>query len=264
MNFTSVFIPVFNKYHLTERCLFSLLKHSVDTKEVFVIDNHSTDLTPELLRQFQPLFQKQGIRFQSITNTENLGFGRACNLGIRASTGDRIAILNNDTWLMPEWDRRLREAQDHLNAELVGPYFYEKEFNEKEILKKSLRFAKWNRGKFRKSWVPMLMYFKKSALDEVGIFDERYFVSFEELDLQVRFNQAGFKYFMVGDCFLWHFSKGTRGDPQLIPPHHELEGRRLFVDKWGFDPDELNPHARSWPNRLKKRWRRIKSGIGLF
>jgi GT2 family glycosyltransferase len=260
----SIVIPVFNQVHWTKRCLESLIRHSELSRELIVVDNHSTDETPAYLLEMKPKFEEKGWTFTIITNEQNLGFGRACNKGILASTGKYVAVMNNDTWHMPGWDAALVRASDRLNAALVGPFYYEKEFNEEKLLKRSVRFGRWNAGKHREFWVPMLMFFRRSALDQVGLFDERYFVSFEEIDLRVRFDHAGLKFYQVGDCFIWHAVKGTRGDGKLIPSAHELEGRRLFMEKWGFDPDDLRPGYHSWPERLKRRWQRIRNGLDLF
>jgi hypothetical protein len=58
---------------------------------------------------------------------------------------------------------------------------------------------------------------------------------------------------MVGDCFIWHASKGTRGVESLIPSSHYTDGGHLFFEKWGFDASTLYPNPRSWSERLKKR-----------
>lgn len=260
----SVVIPVFNQVHWTKRCLESLLAHSEITREVCVVDNHSTDETAAYLKTAQKEFEKQGWKFTVLTNSENLGFGRACNRGILASRSQYVAILNNDTWLMPGWDKALATAIERLDAAMVGPYYYEKEFKEKSLLARSRRFVRRNTGKFRDFWVPMLMFFRRSALDQTGPFDERYFVTFEEIDLRVRFDRAGLRYYMVGDCLIWHAVKGTRGHANLLSSTHELEGRKIFMDKWGFDPDDLRPGYFTWPERLKRRWLRIKNGLDLF
>ena len=260
----SIVIPVFNQVHWTRRSLKSILEHSEQAREIVIIDNHSTDETPQFLLEIQPRFEEKGWKFTIITNPENRGFGRACNQGILSTQGDYVAVVNNDTWLMPKWDSALKRAIERLDAAMVGPFYFEKGFNEKSALSRSRRFSWLNAGKYRNFWVPMMMFFRRSALDQVGLFDERYFVSFEEIDLRVRFDRAGLRYYVVGDCWIWHAVKGTRGHSELIPTNHEAEGRRLFMEKWKFDPDDLRPDYHTWPERLKRRWQRIKNGIGFF
>ena len=260
----SIVIPVFNQVHWTKRCLKSLLDHSAVAREIVIVDNHSTDETPAFLREMQSEFEKRGWKFTVITNLENRGFGRACNQGILSTQGEYVAVLNNDTWLMPKWDRALSHAIEVLGAAMVGPYYYEKGFNEKSLLRRAKRFTWLNKGKTRNIWVPMLMFFRRSALDQVGMFDERYYVSYEEIDLRVRFDRAGLKYYMIGDCLIWHAVKGTRGHSNLISSNHETDGRRIFMEKWNFDPEDLRPGYHQWPARLKRRWQRIKNGLDFF
>lgn len=260
----SIVIPVYNQVHWTKRCLASLLKHSVRARELVIVDNHSTDETPEFLKSISKDFENNGWKIQIITNAENRGFGRASNQGIAATTGQFVAIMNNDTWLMPGWDRALADAIERSGYAMVGPYYYEKGFDETSIYGKARRFVWLNKGKMRPGWVPMLMFFRREALEQVGNFDERYFVTFEEIDLRVRFDRAGLKYGMTGDCFIWHAVKGTRGTAGVLPSGYEQEGRKIFTDKWGFDPDVLRPKYFSWPERLKRRWQRIRNGLGFI
>ena len=203
-------VPVFNQVHLTERCLGSLLDNSVLARELVVIDNKSDDSTPAFLKDFKKQIAGKGWSMKILTNIENVGFGRACNQGMRAATGEHIAILNNDTWLMQGWDAALIRKINELDADMVGPYYDEGVFDAETIPVKAREFVARNRDKFSSDWVSILMFFRRETLDEVGIFDERFFVTYEDSDLRERMDSAGKKYFQVGDCYIWHFSKGTR------------------------------------------------------
>src|SRR4051812_7214086 len=110
----SVVIPVYNQSHFTQTCLQTLQNHSAVAREVIVVDNCSFDDTPEVLKKWVSILSANGWKMQVIRNSENRGFGRACNQGIKAATGDYITILNNDTWLMPRWDEILLKRQKEL------------------------------------------------------------------------------------------------------------------------------------------------------
>ena len=256
----SVIVPVFNQSKLTERCFASLQTNSRLARELVVIDNHSTDQTPELLDQFKKSFEALGWTMSIIRNEANQGFGRACNAGIRASSGDFTVILNNDTWLMPGWDEVLFRRMAKLNVDMIAPYYDESTFDETETLTKAKHFIRRNKNKVRPDWVSILMFFRKSTLEKLGLFDERFFVTYEDADLRERMERAQLRYCQIGDCYIWHFSKGTRGQVEM-PSGYEAEGLKLFVDKWGFDPCEEDRTAHM---RIKRRWKKAKAKLGLF
>ncbi len=95
----SIVVPVFNKCDYTRQCIQSLYENaSYPHFEVIVVDNHSTDETPELLVWAQGEY---GIRV--IRNERNLGFAKACNQGAAAARGALLLFLNNDTIARPGW-----------------------------------------------------------------------------------------------------------------------------------------------------------------
>jgi GT2 family glycosyltransferase len=86
----SVVIVVWNAQEYVLECLDSLQKHCSDVyTEVIVVDNCSTDGTPEMVTERFP-------EFKLIRNPENLGFAKANNIGIAASSGDFVCLVNSD------------------------------------------------------------------------------------------------------------------------------------------------------------------------
>ena len=87
----SIVIPVFNRVDLTTQCLRSLIANSAGVAyEVIIVDNGSTDGTPELCARL-------GGNATVIRNEENRGFAVACNQGAAAAQSDIVVFLNNDT-----------------------------------------------------------------------------------------------------------------------------------------------------------------------
>jgi GT2 family glycosyltransferase len=110
----SIVIPVFNHYQDTLACLRSISR-STDgpTYEVIVVDDGSTDETPDLLAWIPGLV---GVR-----NDRNLGFIGSCNRGAAAARGQLLVFLNNDTVVTPGWLRALRDTfQGIPDAGLAG------------------------------------------------------------------------------------------------------------------------------------------------
>ncbi|WP_301074421.1 glycosyltransferase family 2 protein, partial [uncultured Desulfovibrio sp.] len=116
----SVIIPAWNLQELTAACLRSLAAHSADADlDVLVVDNGSTDTTPEVL---PPLGRRLfGPRFQQLRLPDNLGFARACNAGAAAARGDLLFFLNNDTLCTPGWLPPLLEAFADSRVGAAGP-----------------------------------------------------------------------------------------------------------------------------------------------
>lgn len=253
----SIVIPVFNKHHLTDRCLDSLLRHSSSAHQITIVDNNSTDETPNVLRAWQKKFSAAGWEFKILINEKNVGFGRAMNQGAKASTGQYLCLLNNDTWLLPQWDLHLAKAlDDHPDLELVFPYVDETQpFDEERLLEKGSRFERKNKNSQKVAFTGVLMFFRKSAFDQLTGFDERYFVCYEDTDLRVRMDKASMKYRMIGGCFIWHQSMATRSDNKNIISNYEQESRAKFFDKWGFHYSDLEKTSKArWQRRLT-RWR---------
>ena len=261
----TVVIPVFNQSHHTERCLQSLLENSTELLQVCIIDNGSVDQTQSVLKKFHLLFTHAGIDFIEIVNEKNVGFGRACNQGIRQATAEFVAVLNNDTWVMPGWDQALRNALEEKKLSVVGPYFDEKPFTE-NMCERAQAFTLKNRGKTRAHFVPILMFFSRAAIDQIkfdhgGIFDERFFVTYEDTDLRHRMDLTQMRYAQTADCYLWHHSMGTRSAPGALPKGYELEGLKLFTEKWGFDP---RPKDHTFGAKLKRKYWKWKEARGSF
>ncbi len=182
------------------------------------------------------------------------------NQGARAATGEFLALLNNDTWLMPSWDLALLEVIKKNQVSMIGPYYYEGKLDEKISIKAS-KFIKKNKGKSRKHWVSILMFFKRGDFEKVGMFDEDYFVSFEDNDLKMRMEKMNLSYLQTGSCFIWHHSKGTRDSKEEILKDHEKVGLEIFMKKWGFDP---RPFETTFKSKIVRKWRKLKEKYGYF
>lgn len=259
----TVVIPVFNKSHLTIRCLESLLAHSKDSHEIIIIDNASSDDTPDVLQKFRPRFERAGWRFDFVRNPQNVGFGRAMNQGAKKSRSEFLMLLNNDTWLLPDWDIKLISALKNLpEASMICPYINEtKPFDSERLLKEGIQFQKRNSGRTRKTFSAVCMFFRREAFEKLNGFDERFFVTYEDTDLRERMDREHHKYYMVGDCVIWHQSMATRSDSKSLPSNYELEGKRLFFEKWGFDNSE---REKKQLFRMKRRWIRFINRMGYL
>ncbi len=89
----SIILVLYNRAELTLQCLYSILRSDIDSYEVIIVDNASTDETPRLLKQIR------GARI--IQNETNLHFLKACNQAAKKASGKYVLLLNNDSQLVP-------------------------------------------------------------------------------------------------------------------------------------------------------------------
>lgn len=103
---TSVIIANWNGRHLIAECLEALKRQTLGDFEVIVVDNGSTDGSADFLRENYPDF------VTVLPQKENLGFGKANNIGIRSARGKYIALLNNDAVPDERWLAELVSAAE--------------------------------------------------------------------------------------------------------------------------------------------------------
>jgi glycosyltransferase involved in cell wall biosynthesis len=120
---TSVIIPCWNQLHYTRQCIAALLRHTRGAWELIVVNNGSSDGTPEYLSN---LCDAAPLPVTVIANTKNLGFPAAVNQGLRSARGEFLVLLNNDVVVTDGWLEQLvaltaiagKDQREGPNAEL--------------------------------------------------------------------------------------------------------------------------------------------------
>ena len=112
----SIVIPTYNAHEWIEQCIESIRLHRPGCDyEVLVVDDKSTDDTAAIVRDTFP-------KARLFSNDRNLGFGKTVNVGLRASAGAHILVLNNDTWMHEgALDAMIRYLDEHPDTGIVGP-----------------------------------------------------------------------------------------------------------------------------------------------
>jgi GT2 family glycosyltransferase len=197
----SIVIVSFNARPDLVRCLESLHAPAPSTPhEIIVVDNASSDGSAEAARRWS------GVRV--IESGANLGFARGTNVGIRASRGDLVLLLNSDTVAPPDAiDQLVQEIErDHRTA-IVGPRLVDAEgrvelsfgsmmgpFNElrqKLLVRGHAKgvpgISAWVERQTRRpvctDWVSgACLLVRRTEADAVGLLDERYFMYAEDVD----------------------------------------------------------------------------------
>lgn len=238
-----IFVNFNDNVHLG-KSLLSLEKNAQDIDyEVIIVDNNSTDGSQEFIKNHFP-----SIKF--ICNEENLGFAKANNQGIRESKGEYILLLNTDTSINPGALRvLLQEMRGSSDIGGIGPALlmekddYQVSFGRKinffsELLQKSFLNTyykmKLKRDKRERevNWLSgACLLIKKSILKEVGLFDENFFLYFEDIDLCLRIRENGWRLVYLPQAEVFHSGGGSTKSLRLTSRFHYRKSQLYFYEK---------------------------------
>ncbi len=244
----SIIIVNYNTKTLIKQCLQSVFEKTKEIEfEVIVIDNASHDGSQKMLKEEFP-------HVILIESDENLGFGRANNLGITVAKGRNVFFLNPDTILINSAIKILSDYLDNNNVAVCGGNLYDENMHPTlsfcampslctEILVLLGLFNRINKNiYFNFTSKPMKvgyitgadMMIKKIVLDTVGRFDPDFFMYYEETELTYRIKKQKYQIISVPDAKIIHlegksFSTNTQREKRI------LEARRLFYKKTHSD-----------------------------
>ncbi len=244
----SIVIPVFNLWDYTLRCLLSVLRNTAHIPhEVIVIDDASTDESREALPQLP------GIRL--IRNETNQGFAANNNTAASIARGKYLLFLNNDTEVHAQWlDAMLLQIEGIPDVAVVGskllfpdgtiqhagigflqampapisPFHYDY----KKPSERSTRVRNVN------AVTAACALFRKDVFLELGGFDERFRMGYEDVDLCLRVREDGHRIVYTPDSVVTHFESLSEG--RFVA---DRQNQELLHTKWlgHFADFEIDP-----------------------
>jgi N-acetylglucosaminyl-diphospho-decaprenol L-rhamnosyltransferase len=244
----SIIIVTYNSRQDLEACLRSLTEGAtVLDREIVLVDNASTDGTAAYVREHWP-----GVRL--IDAGGNLGFARANNLGIRQTFGDLVLLLNPDTSVPPgAIDRLVAALERDRHAAVAGPRLIgadgqaELSFGRMispaaEVRQKILVTGR--RGVLRAvvermtrrtryvDWVSgACLLARRADLEAAGLFDERFFLYTEDVDLCASIRSRGRRVLFVGDVEIVHRRGRSRASASAASEVAYRQSQIAFYEK---------------------------------
>jgi GT2 family glycosyltransferase len=246
----SVVIVVWNAKKYVIECLESLREHCLGVyDEVIIVDNASTDGTPEVIAQMFP-------DFRLIRNPKNLGFAKANNIGIMQSSGEYVCLVNSDVKFTSDClSPMLRFLSKNSEVGMVGPKMLG---TDGEVRRSTMRFPTvWNQFsralgldiafKNSRMFGGLLMsdfdhkttgpvevlngwfvVVRRTSMDRVGLLDPQFFMYGEDVDWCYRFHEAGEKVVFFGKAEAIHYGGASSSN---APLHFYLE---MYYASWQY------------------------------
>ena len=251
----SVIIVNFNSADLAKRAVDSVFQEKEDT-EVFVVDNTST---PEERERLRDILDSREVNL--VFNESNVGFAAACNRAFSSSRGEFIFLLNPDAYVVHPCLRILREfMEDTPRAGSSSPllywdgamtYLFPNSFPPSPVhdLYRDLSgvspwfgclYSNWGKRRNLKLWrsssplkVKSLsggtVMLRRSAIEDAGgLFDEQFFLFYEDNDLFLRLRRAGYSLYFVPRAKAVHEYRHSAPKLEIMAQSRELYYRKHF------------------------------------
>lgn len=240
----SIVVLNFNTKKLTVECVESIIATTKSSEyEIIVVDNASTDGSVEYLKKKLPK------KVKLVVAARNLGFGPGNNLGVQSAKGDYLFFVNSDTILLPGCvDNLVAFADAADDYSILGPRVLLDD-------KKTIQPASFGwlpnlyRTIFRRSqknvlnnshlntdteWVTgAALFIPRNLFEQVGGFDSRYFMYFEDQDLCASVVSRGGKITVVHDAEIIHLGGKSIGKKKVRYQYYDASQVKYFLKHEG-------------------------------
>ena len=253
----SIIIPNWNGAAHLPTCLSALMAQTYQPLEVLLVDNASTDDSLALVARDYP-----AVRL--LPQTRNLGFTGACNAGLRAGRGEVLILLNNDTEAAPDWLAEVMAAfARYPQAGSVASKMLL--FDRRDTLHAAGDLFRrdgtpgnrgvWQRDTGQHAEGPVFSAnggsaaYRRALLDDVGLLDDGFYFSLEDVDIGWRAQLRGWPCIYAPRAVVYHKLSATGGGTT----HSYYNGRNFLYLLAKDVPGDL--WRRYWPRMLRAQLR---------
>jgi GT2 family glycosyltransferase len=231
----SVVVLNYRRAEDTMACVRSIMEQADPDTQIIVVDNHSQDSSAEKIREFNDSVPRP---FAFLELDANRGFSAGNNAGIRFALdfgAQYVWLLNNDTVLQPGAFEAMRDKAD--DGSILGSVLLD--FGTERI-------QTWGGGVLhrwtginRNTAAPRPLDYLTGAsflfparlVDAIGLWDETFFLDWEDIDFSLRASSAGFGIEVADDARIWHKGAASIGKRSETDVYHRTIGCFLLYRK---------------------------------
>lgn len=200
----SFYIPCYNAADHIGRCLDSVLGQTYPIDEILVVDDGSTDCTVEIVTKYP---------VKIIRHKKNRGLGSVRNTAVKNAKNEFVAAIDADVTLTPTW---LEKLMGHFDEEVAGAGGRLIEKFTKSLADRYRAIFMKQHGPYKgKTINPQYALagsncvYRKSVIEEVGYYDERYRTNNEDVDMYHRVRAKGYKLIYDPEAVAFHWCQDS-------------------------------------------------------
>ena len=207
----SVVIPTYNLKGVLLECLESIVNQDYPNLEIIVVDNASTDGTSEAVRKKFP-------KVKLIRNLKNLGVTGGANTGVKKATGDYVWLVDHDNILRPNMLSvmvKLADSDPKIGVVVPKIYYWEDKnmiwaagTGMNMLTGENIFRGGRDIGQYEKveevQIAPANFLVKKEVIKKVGLYDDIFYISYEDSDFSFRVKKMGFKIVYTPKAVCYH------------------------------------------------------------
>ena len=234
MNSVSIIVVNWNGKKFIDKCLAGLKQQTHSNYSIILVDNHSGDGSLELVQQNYP-------EVKIFAQSENIGFSAANNIAIKSVNTEYVALINNDAVPHPNWLQNLMDAlETHPEAGFCASKMLL--YDNPGVIDRAgdfyttaatglLRGRGEPTGNYNKQeWVfgacAGAALYRTRMLQDIGLFDEDFFLLYEDVDLSFRAQLRGHKCLFIPEAIVYHQASSSIGEDSpnsVYYSHRNLE-----------------------------------------
>jgi len=218
---TTFIVVNYNGEKYIERCIKSILSQTYKRFKIFIVDNASTDTSIQIIEDIAD----KNSSVEIIRNNKNVGFAKAVNQVLELIESGLVALVNNDVFLDNRWlEEMVKSAKNDLRAGIFASKIYflngllnstghviyrglavmERGFFERDL-------GQYNESCYVAGACAAAALYRKKLFEDIGVFDEDYFMYNEDVDLSLRAILHGWKVRYVPTAVAYHIHSASTG-----------------------------------------------------